>query len=156
MNAAALVLAMLLSFVTSAPPAAVDYMLTSPNIQLAGSRVKAAGRFVLYRISRPLRLSVGTEGLYADGWTGPDATYTRYVPGARRIRVDLSRIGWVGPDVPGGPNGTTLQDYCMLNSQTAWAFVYNTRNVKPEDFDQFLKFIMEQAEASYADWPLAA
>ena len=24
------------------------------------------------------------------------------------------------PDVPGGPNGSTLQDYCMLNSQTAW------------------------------------
>jgi len=44
---------------------------------------------------------VGTERLYADGGTGPDATYTRYVPGARRIRVDLSRIGWVGPDVPG-------------------------------------------------------
>jgi ABC-type Fe3+ transport system substrate-binding protein len=37
------------------------------------------------------------------------------------------------PDVPGGPNGTTLQDYCMLNSQTAWTFIYNTRNVKPED-----------------------
>jgi ABC-type Fe3+ transport system substrate-binding protein len=37
------------------------------------------------------------------------------------------------PDVPGGPNGTTLQDYCMLNSQTAWAFVYNTNNVKPAD-----------------------
>jgi ABC-type Fe3+ transport system substrate-binding protein len=37
------------------------------------------------------------------------------------------------PDVPGGPNGTTLQDYCMLNSQTAWAFVYNTRTVKPEE-----------------------
>jgi ABC-type Fe3+ transport system substrate-binding protein len=37
------------------------------------------------------------------------------------------------PDVPGGPNGTSLQSYCMLASQTAWAFVYNTRNVKPED-----------------------
>lgn len=37
------------------------------------------------------------------------------------------------PDVPGGPNATTLQDYCMLNSQTPWTFVYNTRNVKPEE-----------------------
>jgi hypothetical protein len=71
---------------TGAPRAPVDYMVTSPNIQLAGSPVKVAGRFVLYRISRPLRLSVGTEGLYGDGWTGPDATYTRYVPGARAIR----------------------------------------------------------------------
>ena len=37
------------------------------------------------------------------------------------------------PDVPGGPNGTSLQDYCMLNSQTAWTFVYNTRNVKADE-----------------------
>jgi ABC-type Fe3+ transport system substrate-binding protein len=44
--------------------------------------------------------------------------------------VDLRKLY---PDVPGGPNGTTLQDYCMLASQTPWAFVYNTRNVKPEE-----------------------
>jgi ABC-type Fe3+ transport system substrate-binding protein len=37
------------------------------------------------------------------------------------------------PDVPGGPNGTSLQDYCMLASQTAWTILYNTRNVKPEE-----------------------
>ncbi len=37
------------------------------------------------------------------------------------------------PDVPGGANGTTMQDYCMLNSQTPWTFVYNTRNVKPDE-----------------------
>jgi ABC-type Fe3+ transport system substrate-binding protein len=37
------------------------------------------------------------------------------------------------PDVPGGPNGTTLQDYCMLASQTTWTLIYNTRNVKPAD-----------------------
>jgi hypothetical protein len=30
------------------------------------------------------------------------------------------------------------------------------RVIKAEDFDQFLHFIMEQAEALYADWPLAA
>ena len=28
--------------------------------------------------------------------------------------------------------------------------------VQPDDFDRFLQFIMEQAEALYADWPLAA
>jgi ABC-type Fe3+ transport system substrate-binding protein len=37
------------------------------------------------------------------------------------------------PDVPGGPSGTSLQDYCMLNSQTPWTFVYNTRNVTPDE-----------------------
>ena len=34
--------------------------------------------------------------------------------------------------------------------------VLRRRNIKPEDFDQFLNFIMEQAEALYSDWPLAA
>jgi type I restriction enzyme R subunit len=34
--------------------------------------------------------------------------------------------------------------------------VLRRRNIKPEDFDSFLNFIMEQAEALYADWPLAA
>lgn len=34
--------------------------------------------------------------------------------------------------------------------------VLRRRKIKPEDFDPFLSFIMEQAEALYADWPLAA
>ena len=34
--------------------------------------------------------------------------------------------------------------------------VLRRRNVKAQDFDQLLHFIMEQAEALYADWPLAA
>lgn len=37
------------------------------------------------------------------------------------------------PDVPGGPSGTTLQDYCMLNSQVVWSLVINTRNVKDDE-----------------------
>ncbi len=86
---------------TGAPPGVPDYMVASPTVQLAGSRVKAEGRFVLYRPSHPLRLSVGTTGVYTDGWTGPEATFTRYVPGARTVLLDLSRLGWAGPDVPG-------------------------------------------------------
>lgn len=34
--------------------------------------------------------------------------------------------------------------------------VLRRREVKAEDFDQFLNFIMAQAEALYSDWPLAA
>jgi hypothetical protein len=41
------------------------------------------------------------------------------------------------PDVPGGPNGTTLQDYCMLHTQQGWSLAYNTRNVKPEEMQNF-------------------
>src|SRR5215204_1715128 len=41
------------------------------------------------------------------------------------------------PDVPGGPNGTTLQDYCMLHTQQGWSLAYNTRNVKAEEMQNF-------------------
>ncbi|HEY7065421.1 MAG TPA: hypothetical protein VII06_28345 [Chloroflexota bacterium] len=37
------------------------------------------------------------------------------------------------PNAPGGPNGTTLQDYCMLQTQALWTLVYNTRNVRASD-----------------------
>jgi spermidine/putrescine-binding protein len=39
--------------------------------------------------------------------------------------------------VPGGPNGTTLQDYCMLHTQQGWSLAYNTRNVKAEEMQNF-------------------
>lgn len=34
--------------------------------------------------------------------------------------------------------------------------VLRNKEVKPDDFDQFMIFIMTQAEASYANWPVAA
>src|SRR5262249_3373485 len=37
------------------------------------------------------------------------------------------------PNAPGGPNGTALQDYCMLQTQAVWTLVYNTRNVRPSE-----------------------
>ncbi len=46
---------------------------------------------------------------------------------------EISDLRKLYPDVPGGPNGTTLQDYCMLNTQSTWIFVYNTRTVKAAD-----------------------
>jgi ABC-type Fe3+ transport system substrate-binding protein len=50
---------------------------------------------------------------------------------------EISDLRKLYPDVPGGPNGTTLQDYCMLASQTPWTFFYNTRNVKAEEMKNF-------------------
>ncbi len=46
---------------------------------------------------------------------------------------EISDLRKLYPDVPGGLNGTTLQDYCMLNTQSTWIFVYNTRTVKAAD-----------------------
>jgi hypothetical protein len=40
--------------------------------------------------------------------------------------------------------------------QAAVRRVLRRRGVRKEDFDPFLQWIMQQAEAIYADWPLAA
>ena len=45
---------------------------------------------------------------------------------------EITALRKLYPEVP-GPNNTTLQDYCMLNTQTPWTFIYNTRNVKAEE-----------------------
>ncbi len=97
----------------------VDYVVAPPNVQVAGTRVESAGRFALTRVSRPLRLSENYDGVYFDGWTGPDATYTRYVPGARAVRVDLSRVGWAGQDVPGAVRVELVRQDNVL-SRRAW------------------------------------
>lgn len=96
-----------------------DYVVAPPNVQVAGTRVESAGRFALTRASRPLRLSENLDGVYFDGWTGPDATYTRYVPGARAVRVDLSRAGWGGQDVPGAVRVELVKEDNVL-SRRAW------------------------------------
>src|SRR5262249_55529966 len=39
------------------------------------------------------------------------------------------------PPIPGGPNRTTLQDYCMLGQQSVWGAVYNKNTVRPEEIE---------------------
>jgi hypothetical protein len=109
----------LVSAVGSAAPPNVDYLVAPPNVPVAGTRVDAQGRFVLYRVSKPLRLGETRDGVYSDGWTGPDATYTRYAPGAKAVRVDLSRAGWGGPDVPGAVSVELVKGEDVL-AKRAW------------------------------------
>src|SRR5712692_4965095 len=45
----------------------------------------------------------------------------------------IAELRQLYPNAPGGPNGTTLQDYCMLQTQAIWTLVYNTRNVRPSE-----------------------
>ena len=76
---------------TAARPPAVDYVVAPVGVDLAGEHVATEGRFALWHISKPLRLATQREGFTADGWTGADATFTRYRPGATHVIVDLSR-----------------------------------------------------------------
>jgi hypothetical protein len=83
---------------TATHPPAVDYVVAPLGADLAGERVATEGRFALWRVSKPLRLATRSEGFTGDGWTGSDATFTRYRPGAQLVFVDLSR-----PKLPVAP-----------------------------------------------------
>jgi hypothetical protein len=89
--------------VTAPPrPPPDEYLVTESAVQLAGRRIATHGPLTLYRIAKPLHLSSLVEGVYDDGWTGADASFTRFAPVRNAsVVVTLSRTDWRGPDVPG-------------------------------------------------------
>jgi hypothetical protein len=83
------------------------YLVTDGGLSIGGHLVASGGStaqpLAVYRPARPLRLASRLEGVYADGWTGGDASFFQYWlprPKAGQIDVSLSRIAWSGPDVP--------------------------------------------------------
>jgi hypothetical protein len=83
---------------------AVDYVVAPLGVDLAGQRIATQGRFALWRASQPLRLATASQGFTGDGWTGADATFTRYRPGAEAVIVDLSR-----PKLPVPPGAVRVE-----------------------------------------------
>ena len=81
-------------------PLSPRYVVAAPGVDVAGKRIAAEGRLVLYRADPPLRLESQLDGVYADGWSGPSATYTNYDRHGGAIRVDAGRAGWAGQDTP--------------------------------------------------------
>ena len=84
------------------------YLITDHGIAVAAKVVASGGPTVqpltIYRPTLPLRLASREEGVYSDGSTGPDASYSQYwLPQSRpgTVEVTLSRVAWTGPDVPG-------------------------------------------------------
>jgi hypothetical protein len=82
-------------------PLAPRYVVAQPGLDIAGEKVAAQGRLVLYRLRAPLRLETRLDGVYGDGWSGSNATYTNYSERPGTVRVDVGRAGWNGPDAPG-------------------------------------------------------
>jgi hypothetical protein len=79
-------------------------LVTDAGTKLAGSARATRGALALYALRPPPRIASLVSGVYADGWMGADAAYTRYVsspPGAHTVGVTLSRRSWAGRDVPG-------------------------------------------------------
>ena len=72
-----------------------EFAVASKGVQVAAPQVTTVGDYVVYRLGgKPVRLRETTTGVGADGWTGAEASYTRYdVTGLGRgfVKVALSR-----------------------------------------------------------------
>ena len=66
------------------------YVVTAPGVNIDGRLLASTPRLALYQVSSPLRLADRSSGITGDGWTGADATYTRYNPGVKVVLVSLS------------------------------------------------------------------
>ncbi|MGH3079757.1 MAG: hypothetical protein ACRDNH_01295 [Gaiellaceae bacterium] len=80
------------------------YLVADPALGIVGEVVAQPGPIALIQLDPPARVEQTLDGVYGDGWSGPNAALNRYAPlsgGARRIKVDVSRAGWDGPDLPG-------------------------------------------------------
>jgi hypothetical protein len=82
-------------------PLAPRYVVAQPALAVDGEKVAAEGRLVLYRVRPPLRVKSRVDGVYTDGWSGANATYTNFTNQPGTVRVDVGRAGWGGPDAPG-------------------------------------------------------
>jgi len=86
----------------SLPPSSPDMhahlFVAANDVDIAGTRIAAAGQLVLWRTAGPLRLAAQVTGLTQDGWTGPTASYTLYVvpPTTRYVVVNLAQIKLTG------------------------------------------------------------
>jgi hypothetical protein len=90
----------------SSPNASVvePYILAEPTVGIVGDVIAKPGPLALIRAKQPVRIESAVDGVYADGWSGSEASLSQYAPlprGARRVRVTVSRQAWTGPDVPG-------------------------------------------------------
>jgi hypothetical protein len=81
------------------PDPGVRLLLTDGELTPVGRLRSRYGNWRLYELQPPLRLRDDVEGVFADGWAGSTAAYTRFAPtepGAE-VEVHVGRGGWTGP-----------------------------------------------------------
>jgi hypothetical protein len=101
------------------------YFLTGGGTDLAGVLRASNGPFDLYEVSEPPRIATSTAGIFGDGWSGSDASFTDYAPTRPgKIRVLVSRALWSGPDVPGH---VTVSISSATGARAAQQFVIHAR-----------------------------
>jgi hypothetical protein len=82
-------------------PVTAPYVVSNLSFVLDGRLIAERPPFGLYLTTGPLRVAESRAGIYADGWMGADASYTRFVGGRpAELIVALSRKIWTGPDKP--------------------------------------------------------
>lgn len=102
------------------PAPDVEYALVEKGIELDGTvvgRPPQTGRWILYRVKKPLRYAFNKTGIFADGQTGcsfapcpaAESAYNRFSTPGRRAGyavVDVSRLSACG--APVGPTGVRV------------------------------------------------
>ena len=89
--------------IASADPALrqARHVVAPEDLDVVGRPLARDAERVLYEVDPPLRVETSVGGVYADGWTGADATYDRYEGSPGTLTVSLSRKNWPGEDKPG-------------------------------------------------------
>jgi hypothetical protein len=85
--------------VPAVPGSSPRYVIADVSFPLDGKRVAVGGSLALYRVAGQLRLAQSIQGVYADGWMGSDASFTRYAPlrgRGGRVVISISRRAWRG------------------------------------------------------------
>lgn len=104
-------------------------LVTDRGLSIAGTRLAAGGPtaqpLAVYRPAGALRLKSKAVGVYADGWTGSDASFLTYwlpEPKPKWVGVTLSRAGWTGGDKPGKVTLTLkrLGDPSSIRARRSW------------------------------------
>ena len=76
------------------------YVITPAAVQLVGRVVSDRGAFILQEPTKPYRLKQSSQGVFADGWTGPSATIDVYAGTSSPLRVSVRRNFPGAPEIP--------------------------------------------------------
>jgi hypothetical protein len=70
--------------------ASARYVVAPATLSLAGKVIDRVGQLALYRVDGPVQAASMETGIYPDGWTGPNVSFTQYaVPGGGRASPTL-------------------------------------------------------------------
>ncbi|MHB8643322.1 MAG: glycosyltransferase family 39 protein [Gaiellaceae bacterium] len=84
-------------------PVSDTSLVLERGVRLVGTEIAGSAAGELLNASLPLQELATVEGLFADGWSGPQAVYRRFSgpPKPGTVRITVSRAAWSGTDRAG-------------------------------------------------------